>query len=267
MTLPLLILSLAMIPVLLLPVVLKLSHGWHETLDTIDLIIWGAFALEYVLMLSLAASRWTYIRTHVLDLMLVALPLLRPLRILRSVRALRLLRLARLTTVATRGIRLSRQRLASKGAAYALGVAVVLMVAAAALELDAEKTKGNIRTFGDSLWWAMTTVTTVGYGDHYPVTTLGRVIAGVLMLVGVAVLGIVTASLAAWLVRVNVDPNIEEAEKGAESEHQEVLRRLHDLEALVLDLRADLLSARGTPPDSLQVVGAQASPSGDGARR
>src|ERR1700709_30089 len=96
LTLPLLILSLAMIPVLLLPVVVHLSHGWHETFDTIDLVIWGAFVIEYVIMLSLAASRWQYIRTHVLDLLLVVLPLLRPLRILRSVRALRLLRLARL---------------------------------------------------------------------------------------------------------------------------------------------------------------------------
>ena len=241
LTLPLLILSLAMIPVLVLPVVIHLSPGWIQTLDDLDYMIWGAFALEYVLMLALAASRWHYIKTHVPDLLLVTLPMLRPLRIFRSTRALRLLRVARLSTVATQGVRLSRQRLASKGPTYALGIAVVLMLAAAALELDAERTKGNIRNFGDAIWWAMTTVTTVGYGDHYPVTVQGRVIAGVLMLVGVAVLGIVTASLAAWLVKVNTDTS-ETADQL--SEHEQVLSRLHDLETLVLDLRSELRTAR-----------------------
>ena len=261
LTLPLLILSLAMIPVLLLPVVVHLSPGWIEALDTLDYIIWGAFVLEYVLMLSLAASRWHYIRTHIPDLLLCTLPMLRPLRVLRSTRALRLLRLARLSSVATRGVRLSRHRLASKGPAYALGIAVVLMLAAAALELDAERTKGNIRSFGDALWWAMTTVTTVGYGDHYPVTTLGRVIASVLMLVGVAVLGIITAALAAWLVKVNTDTG-ETAEQL--TEHQEVLTRLHDLETLVLDLRAELRTARGTTSAEVPL---QVGSSADGAAR
>ena len=261
LTLPLLILSLAMIPVLVLPVVVHLSPGWSQTLDDLDYVIWGAFVLEYVIMLALAASRWHYIRTHVIDLLLVTLPMLRPLRILRSTRALRLLRLARLSTVATQGVTLSRRRLASKGPAYALGIAVVLMLAAAALELDAERTKGNIRNFGDAIWWAMTTVTTVGYGDHYPVTTLGRVIASVLMLVGVAVLGIVTASLAAWLVKVNTDTS-ETAEQL--SEHEQVLSRIHDLETLVLDLRSELRSARLAGPTEVHLP---VSSSADGAAR
>jgi voltage-gated potassium channel len=77
-------------------------------------------------------------------------------------RALRLLRLARLASVATEGVRLSRYRLASKGAAYALGVAVVVTLASAALVEDAERTRGFIRPFGDAVWWAMTTFATTG---------------------------------------------------------------------------------------------------------
>lgn len=244
--LPLLILSIALVPVLIIPLAVKLSRGWTSTLDDVDLVVWGIFTLEYLTMLTLSMRRWHYVRTHLLELLLVCLPLLRPLRVIRSVRALRLLRVARLSTVTTKGIRLSRSRLASRGAAYALGVAVVLTLAASAMELDAEREKGNIKTFGDSVWWAMTTVTTAGYGDHYPVTSLGRVVAVVLMLVGISVLGIITAALAAWLVKVNGEPE-------KVSEHHEVLARLNQLEGLVIDLRAELVRSRGGSDANLQV--------------
>src|SRR5450759_4660981 len=81
---------------------------------------------------------------------------------------------------------------------------LILFVASLAV-LDAERgaKSATITTFGDALWWAMTTVTTVGYGDRYPITTQGRFIAGGLMLGGIALLGIVTASLASWLLDTN----------------------------------------------------------------
>ena len=58
----------------------------------------------------------------------------------------------------------------------------------------------NVTSIGDALWWAATTVTTVGYGDRYPVTTTGRVIAVILMIVGMALVSAITASIAAWFV-------------------------------------------------------------------
>lgn len=68
--------------------------------------------------------------------------------------------------------------------------------------LDAEQNdpNANIKNFGDAIWWATTTITTVGYGDYYPVTLTGRLVAVGLMISGVAVVGVVTASLASWLV-------------------------------------------------------------------
>jgi voltage-gated potassium channel len=224
LALPLLVISIALIPILILPSVVHLSPDWKEALFVFDLVIWAIFTLEYLTMLALSMDRWRYIRTHVLELLLVLLPLLRPLRVVRSVRGLRLLRLARVGTAATKGVRLSRTQLASRGPAYALGVAVILTLAASAVVLDAEKSKGNIKTFGDAIWWSMTTVTTIGYGDRFPVTTLGRVVAVVLMLVGISVLGVVTAGLAAWLVKVGGD------DPDKLTEHREVLERLSQLE-------------------------------------
>jgi voltage-gated potassium channel len=68
--------------------------------------------------------------------------------------------------------------------------------------LDAERSSrdANISDFGDAIWWAVSTMTTVGYGDHYPVTPVGRLVAFGLMIGGIALLGTVTATLASWLV-------------------------------------------------------------------
>lgn len=68
------------------------------------------------------------------------------------------------------------------------------------LEAERFAEGSKITTFGDAIWWAIVTITTVGYGDLYPVTLLGRVIAVVLMLSGIVVIGILTAALASWLV-------------------------------------------------------------------
>jgi voltage-gated potassium channel len=68
--------------------------------------------------------------------------------------------------------------------------------------LDAERSNpdANITTFGDALWWACTTITTVGYGDFFPVTAQGRLIAVALMIAGITMLGVVTAALASWFI-------------------------------------------------------------------
>jgi voltage-gated potassium channel len=61
----------------------------------------------------------------------------------------------------------------------------------------------NIKSFGDGFWWAITTVTTVGYGDRFPISTEGRFIAFFLMLLGISLLGVLTATVAAWFVRMS----------------------------------------------------------------
>jgi voltage-gated potassium channel len=85
---------------------------------------------------------------------------------------------------------------------YVCGAALILVYCAALAVLDAERhhQNANIRSFGDALWWAAETVSTVGYGEHYPVTTEGRFVAVGLMIGGVALIGAVSASFATWLI-------------------------------------------------------------------
>ena len=98
-------------------------------------------------------------------------------------------------------------------AIYVAGGASLLGFVAALAVLDVERSSpdANINDFGDAIWWAVTTMTTVGYGDHYPVTSIGRAVGFGLMLGGIALLGTVTATLASWLVE-SVEAEKEQAE-------------------------------------------------------
>lgn len=157
--------------------------------NTIILATWIVFAANYLALLTLATDHSLWFRTHLLELLVVALPALRPLRLLQYVRIRRFERTAG-------GVFRTR-------VSVHLAATIALLVYMATLSvLDAERRApgANITTFGDGLWWSLVTVTSVGYGDYYPVTPAGRVIASGLMLCGIGMLGLVTAALASWIV-------------------------------------------------------------------
>lgn len=199
-----------------------LDPAWVSVCRVASWTAWGAFAADYVVRLSIAPSRRRFIIANLFDLAVIALPLLRPLRLLRLVIVLNVLN------------RYAGMSLRGRLAVYVGGSISLVVIVAALAVLDTERAAegATIRSFGDATWWALTTVTTVGYGDRFPVTGTGRLIAVGLMLAGVALLGVVTASLASWLVQRVAE---------VEDESQEVTRA--DLAALVAEvarLRAEL---------------------------
>ena len=174
----------------------RMAHGLSEWLAVVSWTVWAAFAADFAIRLALADERRRYAQAHWYDVALIALPVLRPLRLLRLVALLRILD------------RSAAGSLAGRVVVYVSGAASLAVFLGALATLDAEQNaKGaNITTFGDALWWACTTVTTVGYGDRYPVTTTGRCVAVVLMLFGIGLVGAVTAAVTAWILgRVESD--------------------------------------------------------------
>lgn len=188
---PLLLLAVAFLAAYAWPVLDPgIEPGWRVSLDFVSWTVWAAFVVDFAARLALADERRRYALAHWYDVALIALPMLRPLRLLR------LLAFARvLNRSATTG-------LVGRVGTYVAGTAFMSVGLGAVAVLDAEQgaPDANITTIGDALWWACTTVTTVGYGDRYPVTTEGRFVAVALMLVGIAVVGAVTASVATWMV-------------------------------------------------------------------
>lgn len=193
-----------------------LDPGLPETVvmttEVLAWTAWAAFAVDYAVRLGLAEHRTRFVRTNLLDLAVVLLPLLRPLRLLRLITLLAVLN------------RKAGGSLRGRVSVYVGGAAVMTMFVAALAVLDAERGAegATIDGFGDAMWWAATTVTTVGYGDRFPVTPEGRLVAVGLMLAGIALIGVITATLASWLVeRVQ---EIEDTARAATSRDVQELR-------------------------------------------
>ena len=199
-----------------------LAQPWVRLCTVVTWVAWAAFALDYAVRLALAPDRRRFVRRNLLDLAVVVLPLLRPLRVLRVVWVLEILN--RKAAASLRG------RVASF---VVTGTGLVMFVASlAALDAERGHPDANIVTFKDAVWWSFATITTVGYGDHYPVTDAGRLIAAALMVCGIGLLGVVTGWLASWLI-----DRVSEAEEEAQTATR---RDVADLAAEVAALREEL---------------------------
>lgn len=194
-----------------------LSEGARLACEVVIAVTWAALAVDYVVRLVLSVDRWRFVRGHVLDLLVVVLPLLRPLVLVRVLLLLGVLN--RRTSAAFHG----------RVAIYIVTSLFLVLFAGAVLMLQVERGSpdASITSFGDALWWALATVTTVGYGDEYPTTEAGRFVAAALMLGGIALLGAVTASGASWLVH-----RFEQDEEATSATRADVRRLTAEVTAL-----------------------------------
>ena len=192
----------AEVPLILLAFAFLVAYAWpvldprmdpslRSFFTAVSWTIYAVFALDLVIRLTLAEERRRYALAHWYDVALVTLPVLRPLRLLRLVAIVRVLD------------RSAGNSFAERAVVYMAGAAAMGAGLGSLAVLDAEQgaPHATITDYGDALWWAAETVTTVGYGDFYPVTPEGRIVAVVLMVVGIGLVGTVTAAVASWFVR------------------------------------------------------------------
>ncbi|MCU1473838.1 potassium channel family protein [Amnibacterium sp.] len=208
---PITIAALVFLVVYAWSVLADLRGGLWEAAEWVMWAVWLVFVADYLVLLALAERRLHWFVTHLPQFLVVALPMLRPLRLLRLLTLFTLLR--RATGAWFRG----------RVTVYVVGSAALLVLLASLAELEAERhaPRSGIRTFGDALWWSFETVTTVGYGDRTPVTGEGRLIAVGLMIAGIALLGVITATFASWLVQRVAE--VDRASEAATVAHVEAL--------------------------------------------
>ena len=246
--LPLIMLAVAFLAAYAWPVLdPRLDEPWRSLCTLVVWAAWATFAVDYAVRLVQSGDRRRWVLTHLLDLAVIVLPLLRPLRLLRLVSLVRVLDRSASATLRGR-----------VGLYVGVGATLMGFVAALAV-LDAERGQpgARITTFGGAAWWAATTMTTVGYGDLYPVTTTGRWIAVNLMVAGLALLGAVMASLASWLVEEVAVSTVEEldAQDGREDDALRV-----ELVGLRRDVAVLTEQLRGLRPGPMHTPGVGSLP-------
>ena len=242
---PMLVAALLVIPALAIEEGAP-GEPWSTIALGLNWAIWLAFLAEALVMLALVPNRWRWIRSHPLDVAIVVLtPPFMPAA-LQSLRVFRLLRLLRLL----KAVQLSRQLFSVHGLRWAAVVALTTIVAGGAAFAVVERPEQGLSSW-DGIWWALTTVTTVGYGDYTPATSGGRIIALLVMAVGIGFVALITAAAAERFVHGGrlLGETHASGDKfnGATVE---LLARLDSIETSIAELRRSIdgPGATGRPP-------------------
>lgn len=217
-------------------------------------LTWAVFSVDFIITMALTENRKRFTPLNVVHMLAVVLPAFRILRLIRVVSILKVIN--RSAVGAFKG----------KVMAYVVTSASLVTYIGALAALDAERfvEESKITNFGDALWWAFVTITTVGYGDHFPVTLEGRLIAAVLMVAGISLLGIVTATMGVWILSVLDEIRKEELhdekkdaldrELGAiDKTRDELLAQLEELDKRETELKQEAKTRQAEESESAKV--------------
>ncbi|MDP5292873.1 ion transporter [Oceanimonas sp. CHS3-5] len=189
-----------------------------------------------------AHDKKRFLKVHWIDFIasIPAIDVLRYGRIFQVLRVLRMLRVAN---------QVIRHLLRNSGSTMMATMLLILVVvisgsAIAILMTEAGNPDSNIETAEDALWWALVTISTVGYGDYYPVTTAGRVISSVVIFAGVSLFAGISGLVASAVLSPKAEEQQEAVEHAVETEEQEVNQQLNALRAEVASLREEIISLK-----------------------
>lgn len=228
---PVLLAALLVVPVILIEETAA-ADTWLQAVAITNWCVWLLFVIEYGVVMSLSRDKWGYTRRAWLDVLIIVvsfpwfssqLAATRLLRLARLGPALRTLRLVRLAALVARGLAAARAIFVRRGLAYTLAVTILIAVAFGGLFALLESEPHSLQ---DGIWWALVTVTTVGYGDLYPTSPLGRALGVILMLVGIGFVATLTAAISAHFVESD-EKDLRQSLRSIEERLERIERSLH----------------------------------------
>lgn len=165
---------------------------------TIDIV----FIVEYLIRLIISQNKKSFVRNNIFDLLAI-IPynsFFKMFRFLKLLRFAKLFKLFRVFSITVRFYNRFKKILFLNGTIYLLAFTIVIILISSIIISNTENT-----TLSDALWWSIVTATTVGYGDISPVTTVGRITAVVLMMLGIGTIGMLTGSISTFFIKDSSD--------------------------------------------------------------
>ena len=236
---PMIVLAIIIIPIVFIELEILSTNAQIVSIATmIDDIIWFAFLFEYIILVSLYNDKIGYTKRSWLNLLILLLspPLIAPqgfasIRALRALRIFRVFRSLRILIALKRGIKPILEVFEKNSLHYVTIITGFLIIASSIAFSWLEQ-----RDLSSGLWWAITTVTTVGYGDTYPVTNMGRIFAVLVMIIGIGFVSLLTANIASYFV----EKDIENEKTDKTDSNQLILERIEVLSKKIDEINRKL---------------------------
>lgn len=193
------------------------DEWWWRLLNGFGILLWALFVIDLVVRFALTRQRKGFFKRHWLQCITVVLPQLRPLLSLRA--------------FGSNGVLADRKGFLSSKlvvSGFAGAILIIWVGSLLVLQYEQDVPGSQITTFGVAVWWALQTITTVGYGDNIPITVPGRIVASAVMFTGIAAVGVISASLSAQFVKTPSAPD---------PTHVALQQEVAELKALLADLR------------------------------
>ncbi|RSD32085.1 potassium channel family protein [Vibrio pectenicida] len=210
-----------------------LKEPTRQVLISLDFVICSIFLLQLTIDWIRSANRLQYIKRHWIDF-IASIPMVEPLRFARLFHILRVILVIRSSRSLVKQLMINRRE-TTLASILLLMVILLTIGSSIMLFLESKSPDANIQTGGDAIWWALVTISTVGYGDHFPVTNAGKILASGLIICGVGIFGMISGLITSLItspteVQAQRSENKERLLLEVLEQQQEILKRLESLE-------------------------------------